>query len=309
MDRVKSREVVCRDNQLETPEGEMLYLMGETLSWKEDKTALLVCGTRKPDDARVVIKSLPLQNTLYDPWEEALTLQTASAVEGVIPLWECLHDADNLYLVMPFMEKGDMFSLVSEKALAEAQARHYLGQMVRVLLRLETETHLAHHDVSLENFLRDGQDNLVLIDFGISVWEKAERKRYLYYGKPCYIAPELVDHRRVHDVYAPDVWSLGVCFYSMLTARMLYETPSSKEFHQLEKGRASALLDRDRALSREAKWLLRRMLHPEPCRRPTLTEMVGLVEKETNHSFWDSVWCFNGGSRTTPQNDKTDAGC
>lgn len=266
---------------------ERSYEIKKTLYSRRDTGTNLLLAIQYPEDVVVAIKELPLVRkhcNKTNHWEEAVALQRASNVEGVIPLLDCMQDRDHLYLVMPYRRHGDLFSLVQKSPLPEPMARHYLYQMVEILLRLKQRYQMAHHDVSLENFMLMG-DSLQLIDFGICVWE-GRAQPSLYCGKPCYVAPELVHHREYVDIYAADIWSLGVCFYSMLTAMPLYENPMDSVYPLLEDGRTKALLHRNRWISREAKWLLYRMLHPDPACRPTLEEMLVLAIETPEPSSW-----------------------
>lgn len=310
---VPGRDVVFLDGTLQSQEGEILYVMGEILFCRKDQNATLFIGTRKITNTEVVIKSISKNNKRSDPWWEADALEKASKIEGVISILDCLQDKDHLYIVMPYMREGDFFSLIEKSKIPEDQARNFLEQMVHTLLRLKDELHLAHHDVSLENFMMDERNNLVMIDFGICVWENKEKKPYLYYGKPCYIAPELVYYKKINDIYASDIWSLGVCFYSMLTSSLLYENTSNNNYNKLMKGGISIILDNDPTISVEAKWLLCRMLNPDPSRRPSLDEMVHLVHKENNHchNSW-MLWLksfFNGSNKTTRRNYRKSVLC
>lgn len=305
MDHTQCREVVSCPGKIKTPDGKILYIIGETIYSNKDESAKLMVATQKPSNTSVAIKALSLLKE-NDPWRELEKFQKASTLEGVIPLLRCLQDKEYLYLIMPYMKKGDLFSLVEKRGeLPEDQARTYLKKMADILIRLKQTFGIAHHDVSLENFMINDENDLLLIDFGISVCDEDKDKQHphIYYGKPCYVAPELVHYNKDPDLYASDVWSLGVCFYNMLTAALLYEKPSTPEFRLLEKGCAYSILKQDKAISPEARWLICRMLNPDPSRRPPLHDIPMLSCKENNRVRWKD--CFNNNNKTINQNYKT----
>lgn len=263
------------------------YTIQRSLYARRDIGTNLLLAVQQPGDTLVVIKELSLLQhhcKTTNPYREASLLQMACNVEGIVPLLDCLKDADHLYLVMPFRRDGDLFSLVQHSPLPEWLARNYLRQMVDILLQLKMKCHIGHHDVSLENFLLVGE-RLELIDFGICVQEDDDHS-HMFYGKPTYVAPELVHHRKHADIYASDVWSLGVCFYSMLTALPLYENPTDAVFSILEKGHIKTLLRDNPCLSPEAKTLLCRMLDPNPSLRPSLEEVLSLIEHLPEKETW-----------------------
>lgn len=87
---------------------------------------------------------------------------------------------------------------------------------------------------------------------------------------------------------------------------LLYENTSNNNYKNLVKGGISNILDNDPTISVESKWLLGRMLNPDPSRRPSLGEMVHLVHKENNnnnnsHEKLITKVLYN---KTTRQNDR-----
>lgn len=301
--KMKCRNVVSSPGKLKTPDGEVVYTIGETIYVNKDMSVRMVRGIQETSNTVVAIKELPFME--YRSHQEVKVFEKASTLEGVIPLLECLQDGHYLYLVMPYMEKGDLFSLVENTEISEDQARTYLCQMASTLLRLKQTFGLAHHDVSLENFMINQEGNLLLIDFGICIHEDhKEQDPYLYCGKPCYIPPELAYRKKSPDIYASDVWSLGICFYSMLTSMMLYDKPASPEFKALGMGELHCILKQDKKISPGARWLLSRMLHQDPRHRPLLEDIPMLSCKENNHVRWD-FRLFNKNNKTKNQNYKT----
>lgn len=299
---MKCRQVVSSLEDLKTPDGKVVYTIGETIYVNKDGSVKMVCGIQETSNTIVAIKKLSLKE--YQSHQELKTFQKVSTLDGVIPLLECLQDEHFIYLVMPYMKKGDLFSLVEKTSLCEDQARDYLKQMSTILLLLKQTHGLSHHDASLENFMINQDGGLLLIDFGICIYENHKGKNpYLYCGKSCYISPELAYRKKNPDIYASDVWSLGICFYSMLTSGMLYNKPSSPEFKALEMGELHNILKKDDRISPEARWLLCRMLHQNPSRRPLLEEMPMLSCKENNRVRWDFSLYKN--NRTKIQNYKT----
>jgi serine/threonine protein kinase len=91
-----------------------------------------------------------------------------------------------------------------------------------------TDRWLVYRDISLENLVisRDGKARL--IDMGSSfVVDKdgiCHDEHYSFMGKLTYMPPELALDRTVRvNLYAVDVWALGLCLFMMLTGHPLYE--------------------------------------------------------------------------------------
>lgn len=112
----------------------------------------------------------------------------------------------------------------------------YLSQMCEGLLCLKRQG-MAHHDVSLENFMMDSEGQLEVIDLGMSLCCCHEGCSCMVSagravgGKPAYISPQVARGReQAYDPFAADVWSLGVCLYAMLTGHPLYNSPRDMAF-------------------------------------------------------------------------------
>ena len=83
--------------------------------------------------------------------------------------FEQFEDNDNFYIVMEYVENGNMLDFVNNGgALSEEQARLYFCQLISVLEYLHTEKHIMHRDLKAENILIDRNNNIRLIDFGLS---------------------------------------------------------------------------------------------------------------------------------------------
>ena len=125
--------------------------------------------------------------------------------------------------------------------------------------------------------------NCRLIDFGLCRSmpepEGTPLGGRLLGGKMAYMAPE-VARGTVRAWYASDVWSLGVCLYSLLTSMRLYGNPGDGAFALLQQqGGARRILCHHIGtfgvgISPLAAHLIANMLHPVPAERPTLQEVL-----------------------------------
>lgn len=78
-----------------------------------------------------------------------------------------------------------------------------------------------HRDLKLSNILMTEKSlgaNVKLADFGMSRVLEDESLAASCLGTPLYMAPEVIKPMAGYDEKA-DIWSLGMVFYEMLTAR------------------------------------------------------------------------------------------
>jgi serine/threonine protein kinase len=288
-----------------------IYIIERVIDRRASGIQLLLARAATPEapnsicftmcEPRVVIKVVPRvplnkghKKYNFNVQHEIAAMQLTADTPGVVDMIECAKDDHYTYIVMSYLSGGDLFSRVEDTCgLDEDTVRGYFKSIVSTLMMMQQQCGLAHHDISLDNIMLDASGAVHLIDLGMSIKMPGEKPGemvtalttpHLYGGKSSYIAPELARMRSVVDVYAADVWSLGVCLYNMLTAAPLYEQPFDSTFRTMEtRGGMKSILKVDevqygRRFSPQAKKLLCWMLDPNPRRRPTFEQIL-------NHPF------------------------
>lgn len=92
----------------------------------------------------------------------------------VINLLDCMQDGQLVYLVLPYLSGGDLFTKVraaGDQCLPKPEVRRYFHHMVEGLLFMKQACRLAHRDVSLENVMLTGDQpaDAKIIDLGLAV--------------------------------------------------------------------------------------------------------------------------------------------
>jgi 5'-AMP-activated protein kinase catalytic alpha subunit len=81
---------------------------------------------------------------------------------------------------------------------------------------------VCHRDLKPENLLLDHNNNIKLVDFGLSNLYKEGEKLKTACGSPCYAAPEMIRGERYNGLGA-DIWSSGVILYAMVCGYLPFE--------------------------------------------------------------------------------------
>jgi serine/threonine protein kinase len=121
-------------------------------------------------------------------------------------------------IVMPLIPT-DMFRVVEDfakqcKKIPDEMMRAFVRQMAWALFVVHSRGYI-HRDVKLENFLVNmDQGKVLLSDFGFAIQHKGHKVNGMC-GSPTYVAPEVV--MGVQYDNKVDVFSLGVCVFTMLT--------------------------------------------------------------------------------------------
>ena len=241
------------------------------------------------------------------PITEVAALQLLQQRHGkhhpnVSHLLDCFQDQDCVYLVLPFLSGGDLYSFMEARdgeGVPEDQVARYLHQIASGLLYMK-QAGIAHHDLSLENLMfTDSKCKTVkIIDLGMCInvptagwpadgysspcggWQPQSPvlvTQHGCYGKPGYVAPEVV-REEACDPFASDIWSLGVLLYTMLTGRPLYNSPHDQSFKIMAYGGVKDVVkvyeDCGLRLSPCAKDLICMMLNNKPNKRPTVEDVL-----------------------------------
>lgn len=142
---------------------------------------------------------------------------------NIIHVSEVFEENGTVYYAMKYIEGGSLRDLIGQRQqpLDERQALRYVRQIASALDYMHGQR-ICHLDVKPANIMLDGNDNAILIDFGIA-------KRYKDDGEEStstplgiskgYTPPEQYQDM-LHDFSpASDVYSLGATLYYLLTAQ------------------------------------------------------------------------------------------
>uniref|UniRef100_A0ABM0MTK8 Hormonally up-regulated neu tumor-associated kinase homolog A-like n=1 Tax=Saccoglossus kowalevskii TaxID=10224 RepID=A0ABM0MTK8_SACKO len=225
------------------------YLLGKTLG--EGSFAKVKEGLHVITGETVAVKIIDKMKARQDPYirrnmrREGKILQMVRH-PNIIKLLETMETDNHYYLIMEFCRNGNVMSKVTTASnctgMSEAEVRKYLRQLISAVDYLH-RAGIVHRDLKIENLLLDNDDNIRLIDFGLSNCMKCLQKsgsvndpvttpRTLFHtqcGSPAYAAPELLS-RKTYSTKV-DVWSVGVNMFVLLTGRL----PFTVEPYNLKK--------------------------------------------------------------------------
>ncbi|OHS96803.1 CAMK family protein kinase [Tritrichomonas foetus] len=142
----------------------------------------------------------------------------------IVQFYELLEDNDNYYIVMESVENGSLLDNVNKNGVFDEQkARKIFTQIVLAVKYLHDEKLIIHHDIKAENILFDRNENIRLIDFGLStvIHEVNNSVDNSVCGSAAYLAPEII--LNIPHLFESDVWSLGVVLYAMTVGCLPFE--------------------------------------------------------------------------------------
>ncbi|KAE8144113.1 kinase-like domain-containing protein [Aspergillus avenaceus] len=130
----------------------------------------------------------------------------------LITLWGTWQDARNLYMVMDFVEGGELFSLLRKsQRFPNPVAKFYAAEVTLALEYLHSHQ-IIYRDLKPENLLLDRHGHLKITDFGFA--KEVPDITWTLCGTPDYLAPEVVSSKGYNK--SVDWWSLGILIFEML---------------------------------------------------------------------------------------------
>ena len=142
---------------------------------------------------------------------------------------------------------------------------------------------IAHLDIKCENYLYTKDKKIILIDFGHAeimcstgsglTDQISIKNRYIIkkgssnYGTCFYLAPE--GYHRFYSMYS-DIWSLGICFYLLLTGEYPFAGDDDEYSANVYKG----LINFSTKVPDKALNIIKMCLNYDPRLRPTIYQLL-----------------------------------
>lgn len=183
-------------------------------------------------DRYVAIKVLPRQFAddpqFFGRFEQEAKVLAKLQHPHILPVHDYGQTDNYTYIVMPFVESGDLSDIIGQKRLSLAETARIISQIGDALDYAHSQG-IIHRDIKPSNILVDQRGNCLLTDFGIAKMVEGSTERLTVtggiIGTPAYMSPEqglgqTLDGRS-------DIYALGVVLYEMITGHIPFdaETP------------------------------------------------------------------------------------
>lgn len=225
----------------------------------------------------IKIMSLPKDRFKYDDFiekqiqAEILALNKLKGNEHIIELHEVIErttsNSSEICLVLEYCNDGDLVDQIGEDKLDEKLGKKYFKQLVLGVSFIH-ENGFCHRDLKPENLLFSN-GVLKISDFGWCSEIKKNKLLNMIAGTPSYCAPEVLMGKS-YDGKKADIWSMGICLYTMLTGCFAFDNES---IDQLIQDMIKLKYPPPIFLSKDAQDLIKKILVVDPNQRISLDEI------------------------------------
>lgn len=118
--------------------------------------------------------------------------------------------------------------------------------------------------------LIDFDNQLKIIDFGLSTTYSKNKELKSYCGSPCYAAPEIIEGKNTYNPVLTDLWSCGVILFAMICGYLPFCDPDT---HTLYKKILACNYKFPSHISAGARDLIENLLVQNPSKRMKISDI------------------------------------
>lgn len=119
------------------------------------------------------------------------SILTAVRQNGIVNLFCTFQDERNLYLLMDFIQGGELFSHLRRAGRFSADVARFYAANILLTMEYMHSKDIIYRDLKPENLLLDHQGYLKITDFGFAKY--VPDRTFTLCGTPEYLAPEIVN--------------------------------------------------------------------------------------------------------------------
>jgi len=195
--------------------------------------------------------------------------------ENIMKLYDIINTPKYFYLILEYINGISLLDYINKspnKKIDENFCKKIFYQIIKALDYC-SKKNIFHRDIKLENILLTKNDTIKLIDFGFAI--KCNNKnefQNFFCGTLYYMSPEIINKKKYLPYYS-DIWSLGILLYTMIYGKFPFNANNNDDlFNLINEGKVE--FPEDINTSNEVKNLIKKIIVVEPCKRPSLSNIM-----------------------------------
>ncbi|KAK6932698.1 Protein kinase domain [Dillenia turbinata] len=147
----------------------------EICTWKIVKAYARDLKSGQSVVIKIVNKEKVLCVGLIDQIKREISVMRLVRHPNVVQLYEVMATKTNIYFTMEYAKGGELFNKVAKGKRKDDLARKYFQQLIGAVDFCHSRG-VYHHDLKPENLLLDEDENLKVLDFGLSALSESRRQ-------------------------------------------------------------------------------------------------------------------------------------
>ncbi len=150
--------------------------------------------------------------------------------KNICAIKRCEYDGITYNVYIEKLNGLDLFDYIMKNKLDSDKIKNIIIQLLEGLQYLH-HNGVVHGDVKLENAIICNDNNLKIIDFGLSKWKDTLSMRYG--GSYPYVSPEAYLKSNTFPINEKtDIWSLGVLLYTLVEGKYPFVAHANESEYQ-----------------------------------------------------------------------------
>lgn len=203
-----------------------------------------------------------------------ISIQKSLNHPNILRSYDSFSDSLNYYIIIELCPGHSVKDMIKKQGkLSETETSRIIGDVLNGLCYLH-DNRIIHRDLKPENFLVGSDGKIKIADFGLSAkLDYDDERKFTVCGTPNYLSPELLLAASKGHTYAVDIWTIGVCAFTMLTGHPPFETRGTKQTYEHIKA-GQYRFPSSVNLSFEAVDFIKTILQINPELRPNAQELM-----------------------------------
>lgn len=193
---------------------------------------------------------------------------------NIMKLIDFGNDGGIYFMATEFIKGKSLKDYLDKSPIAEESAVVIASEMTKAFLYME-DMGVIHRDVKPDNILISSNDDVILVDFGLSkeVGDKTLSQKDELFGTPNYLSPEAISNNGRISIKT-DIYSLGMTLFYAVSGQLPFNSSSPVETARRQLTETPPYLrDLVPAITSEFADMVASMILKDPEERCSLREM------------------------------------
>ena len=227
----------------------------------------------------------------YERFKREASIMMDISHPNIVHMYDYFQDGGSSYIVMEYIDGYSLSELIHRYKQIPVYLAAYIILKIAEGLKYAHSEGIIHRDIKPGNVLLSAKGEIKLTDFGIAFRPESHEsenvtKQGTILGTPAYMSPEQIKSSKDADSCS-DIYSLGVLFYEMLTAKRPFSNEFTNEnIKKIMKGKYARIRKYNKAVPLKLISIIRKMMHHDSCKRyKTADEIINVITKFISFRF------------------------